>query len=114
MLPQFEAAIGGAVIGPRPGPLRMEVQLHLLPRIEHRLDRRADRGEPIDQRRQRIDEETPLQPVPREQRQMMREPDAAGLERPPAHLVGGQAGGVMPPRDLRVDGEEDVRHGAGV
>ena len=60
---ELEARIGAAIGEVAPDAVQME--LHLLLRIEDRADHPPDRLEPVDQSRHRIDEEAGLQPWPR-------------------------------------------------
>lgn len=104
----------GRLAGPRAGPLRMKVQLHLLPRRQDRFDDAADGREAVDQSGQRIDEEARLEPMPREQIGLIRQPDPARLDRPRPHFGRRQSRDMVPPGELRVDRAEDVRHAARV
>ncbi|MCY1169332.1 hypothetical protein D9M73_93570 [compost metagenome] len=93
----------------RSGPIRMQMQLHLLPGREDRFHDRPDGREPKGQCRHWIDEEARLQSVPRKHVQLIRHPDARRFQRPRENLGPDQPVGVVAPHQFRVDGQENRR-----
>ncbi len=91
------------------GPVRMQMELHLLPGRQNRFHNRPDGREAKGQRRHRIDEEACLQPMPREHLKLIRHPDARRFQRTRENLRPGQAIAVMAPHQFRIDGQENGR-----
>ena len=102
------------VARPRGRPVRVKVQLDLLPGAQHRVEHPSHMIEPEGQRRHGIDEEAGLQPVLRQPRELIADPDARRLDRAAVDLVAFVPGLMVSPGELGVDGEESVSHGGSV
>jgi hypothetical protein len=91
----------------------VQVQLHFLPRVEDGLDHAPDRFEAINQGRHRIDEEAGLEAVAREPVELPGHADTGRIVAQRHIGAPIRSAGEMPPRQLRVDRQQDARaHGA--
>ena len=102
------------IVRPRARPIGMQVQLHLLPRLADIADQAAERLQPEQQRRHRIDEETRLQPISRQLAELIADAYTGGLDRTFEQRQHFKPGGVMTPGDLGVHGQENWGHAPGL